>query len=148
MTTSVLAAKSPGPLAGVVNGPEDACLDWPLIGWRQVGDDVRRLRQRIFTAKEQDLRRVRSLQKLMLGSRSNALWSVRRVTEVNTGRKTAGVDGLIVVSQSQKAELAHAIRGSSARLTSLPVKRVYIPKAGGKQRPLGIPTDLANREVS
>jgi len=60
-------------------GSFDAPLDWSLIQWRRVEEDVLRLRQRIFTAAmEQDLRRVRSLQKLMLGSRSNALWSVRR----------------------------------------------------------------------
>jgi RNA-directed DNA polymerase len=52
------------------------------------------LRQRIFTASQAgDLKRVRSLQKLMLRSRSNTLVSVRRMTELNAGRRTAGVDG-------------------------------------------------------
>ena len=77
-----------------VNGPEDDVLDWDAVDWRQAEDDVRRLRQRIFTAsKAGDLKKVRNLQKLMLRSRANALLSVRRVTEVNAGRKTAGVDG-------------------------------------------------------
>jgi N-terminal domain of reverse transcriptase len=68
----------------VVNGPDDAVLDWDAVAWRRVEDDVRRLRQRIFTAsKAGDLRKVRNLQKLILRSRSNALLSVRRVTEVN-----------------------------------------------------------------
>ena len=50
---------------GVVNGPEDATLDWHAIDWRRVEADVRRLRQRIFTAsKAGDLKRVRNLQKL------------------------------------------------------------------------------------
>ena len=81
--------------AGVaVNGPEGAVLDWDAVGWRQVEDDVRRLRQRIFTAsKAGDLRRVRNLQKLMLRSRANTLLSVRRVTELNAGRCTAGGTG-------------------------------------------------------
>lgn len=49
----------------VVNGPDDAVLDWDAVAWRRVEDDVRRLRQRIFTAsKAGDLRKVRSLQKL------------------------------------------------------------------------------------
>lgn len=78
--------------AVVVNGPEDDVLDWHQVDWERVEDDVRRLRQRIFTAsKAGDLKRARSLQKLMLRSRANALLSVRRVTEVNAGRKTAGV---------------------------------------------------------
>jgi RNA-directed DNA polymerase len=62
----------------VVNGPEDDDLDWLSIDWQQAEDDVRRLRQRIFTASRAgDLRLVRNLQKLMLRSRANALVSVR-----------------------------------------------------------------------
>ncbi len=49
---------------GMVNGPEDEPLDWHAIDWRAVEEDVRRLRQRIFTASQVgDLKRVRSLQK-------------------------------------------------------------------------------------
>ena len=82
----------------VVNGPEGA-LDWRSIDWPRVDSDVQRLRQRIFTASQAgDLGKVRNLQKLMLRSRANTLVSVRRVTEVNAGRKTAGVDGKVVVT--------------------------------------------------
>jgi RNA-directed DNA polymerase len=151
MTTGALADSSADSPTVLVNGPEDGFVGWASIDWRRVEDDVRRLRQRIFTAaREKDLGKVRSLQKLMLRSRSNALLSVRRVTEVNAGRATAGVDGVVVVSDTQKAELAEAIRGVTSRLTPLPVKRVYIPKAGGKQRPLGIPViaDRARQAVT
>ena len=90
-----------------MNGPEDDPLDWDAIDWRTVEDDVRRLRQRIFTASQAgDLKRVRNLQKLMLRSRANTLVSVRRVTEINAGRKTAGVDGKVVLLPQAKAELA------------------------------------------
>ena len=65
-----------------VNGPEGDVVDWDAVDWRRVEDDVRRLRQRIFTATQAgDLKKVRNLQKLMLRSRANALCSVRRVTE-------------------------------------------------------------------
>ena len=86
-----------------VNGPEDASFDWRQVDWRRVEDEVRRLRQRIFTAsKAGDLARVRQLQKLMLRSRANTLVSVRRVTERNAGRLTAGVDGEVVLTPRQK----------------------------------------------
>ena len=86
-------------LAVVVSGPEDDAARWRQIDWRRAEADVRRLRQRIFTAsKAGDLPRVRRLQKLMLRSRANTLVSVRRVTERNAGRLTAGVDGELVLS--------------------------------------------------
>ena len=96
----------------VVNGPED---DVTSTGCRSTGtdveDDVRRLRQRIFTASRAgDLKKVRNLQKLMLRSRANALVSVRRVTERNAGRKTAGVDGTVVVTAPGKAVLADSVQ--------------------------------------
>src|SRR4051794_35779987 len=88
----------------MVNGPEGEVLGWDAVDWRQAEGDVRRLRQRIFTAsKAGDLKKVRNLQKLMLRSRANALLSVRRVTELNAGRKTAGGDGRIVLADWEKS---------------------------------------------
>src|SRR6266702_6022919 len=130
---------------GVVNGPEDATFDWHQIDWRQAEASVRRLRQRIFTASQAgDLKRVRSLQKLMLRSRANTLVSVRRVTERNAGRLTAGMDGEVVLTPEAKARLADRIQHPVEPFKALPVRRVYIPKRGssGKRRPLGIPVIL------
>ena len=89
--------------ARIVNGPEDqprdAPVQWDTIDWRAQEEQVRRLRQRIFTAaQEQDWPQVRNLQKLMLRSRANTLVSVRQVTQRNTGRKTAGIDGEVALT--------------------------------------------------
>jgi RNA-directed DNA polymerase len=131
---------------GAVNGPEDESLDWSRIGWDAVEAQVRRLRQRIFTASQEgDLAKVRNLQKLMLRSRANTLLSVRRVTEVNAGRKTAGIDETALLPE-QKAELASWVQTAGSSWPARPVKRVFIPKATGKLRPLGIPV-IADRAL-
>jgi RNA-directed DNA polymerase len=128
-----------------VNGPEDVGYDWDAIDWRSQEDNVRRLRQRIFKAtREGDLKRVRNLQKLMLRSHSNTLCSVRQVTQRNAGRKTAGIDGQVVLTSHERAELARRLQCHARPWSASPVKRVYIPKANGKQRPLGIPV-IADR---
>ncbi len=140
LTDKLDAAGAP---AFVVSGPEDAVLGWELIDWRTVEHNVRRMRQRIFTAaKAGDLKRVRRLQRLMLRSRSNTLLSVRRVTERNAGRLTAGVDGEVVLTPKARMDLANRIDRSTKLFVALPVRRVFIPKAGGKRRPLGIPVIL------
>jgi RNA-directed DNA polymerase len=131
----------------VVNGPEDEPVEWDAVDWRAAEQDVRRLRQRIFAAtRVGDLKRVRNLQKLILRSRANALISVRRVTEVNAGRKTAGVDGQVVVMDQHKAELADWVQRRARPWSPRPVKRVYVAKSNGRRRPIGIPV-IADRAL-
>src|SRR5205823_3423940 len=122
-----------------VNGTNRS-TDWKSVNWRKANRQVRNLRQRIFKAAQaKDWKKVQSLQKLMLRSYSNTLVSVRRVTQDNKGKRTHGVDGVKVLTPEERGRLTDQIRAFTPWRVR-PALRVYIPKANGKQRPLGIPT--------
>jgi retron-type reverse transcriptase len=115
-------------------------LDWGRINWRQIEQSVRRLQQRIFMAKVRgDRQRMESLQRLLASSWSAKLLAVRQVAQENDGRKTPGIDGVVSTTDEDRVSLLQdglRLRG----YCPLPVRRVFIPKANGKLRPLGIPT--------
>jgi len=114
--------------------------DWRVVNWQQANKTVRNLRERIFKAEQEgNYRKVRNLQKLMLRSRSNILVSVRRVTQINAGKKTPGVDKITVKTPEARSKLVDELATGTPWKAS-PTRRIYIPKANGKQRPLGIPT--------
>src|SRR6478735_7364597 len=91
------------------NGTEKQ-TDWNAIDWRKANRTVRNLRQRIFrAAQEGNLKKVRSLQKLMLKSYSNRLVSVRRVTQIKAGKNTPGVDKLVVKTPAARGRMVDTL---------------------------------------
>lgn len=113
-------------------------MTWHDVEWAKVHRVVRRLQVRIVKAVQKgDWRKARRLQRLLTRSFSGRACAVRRVIG-NQGKKTPGVDGETWNTPESKTRAVLSLRKKGYK--PLPLRRVYIPKANGKQRPLGIPT--------
>ncbi|MAM85961.1 MAG: group II intron reverse transcriptase/maturase [unclassified Hahellaceae] len=113
---------------------------WHSIDWATNHRRVRELQVRIAKAtREGRWRRARALQRMLTRSFSARVLAVKRVTE-NRGRRTAGVDGETWETPTSKWLAVIRLRCKGYKPRAL--RRMYIPKANGEMRPLGIPTML------
>lgn len=111
---------------------------WNSLPWKTTERKVFKLQKRIYQASRRgEAGRVHRLQRLLVNSRSARLLAVRRVTQDNQGKKTAGIDGVKSLPAQARLQLAeHLTINEQAQ----PVRRILIPKANSEElRPLGIP---------
>jgi RNA-directed DNA polymerase len=84
--------------------------EWNTIGWKKIQRNVFKLQKRIYQAEKRgDTKTVRNLQKLLLKSKSAKRLAVRKVTQENQGKNTAGIDGVKVLTAPQRMMLSQKL---------------------------------------
>ena len=118
---------------------------WKNLPWKKFRKDLFRLQRRVFKAvRAGNKRKARFLQKLILKSRAARLLAIRQVTQLNAGKKTAGIDGKKALDFKERFELEELLKASGNNWKHQGLRAIPIPKKDGSTRMLKIPT-IADR---
>lgn len=114
---------------------------WKALPWKQFRKDTFRLQKRIYEAsRNNDIARVLYLQKLLFRSHGARMLAIRQVTQLNSGKNTAGIDGISSITTKQRFLLEQELLREGMKWKHMGVRRLNIPKPDGTIRPLKIPT--------
>jgi hypothetical protein len=124
---------------------DNSSESWKTLPWKKFRRNLFRLQKRVYKAIQVgDKRKAKSLQKLILKSTAARLLAVRQVTQLNVGKKTAGVDGKASLSFEERFALSEQLKQPINTWKHKPLREIPIPKKDGKTRILKVPT-IADR---
>ena len=129
----------------MVSHSNNASEQWINLPWKKFRRDLFRLQKRVFKAVSVgDKRKARSLQKLILKSKAARYLAIRQVTQLNVGKKTAGVDGLASLTFEERLKLSDELDDNVNSWKHNKLRKIPIPKKDGTKRILKVPT-IADR---
>ena len=115
--------------------------DWKQIDWKQLQKIMFRLQTRIFKAvSEGDKARAKRLQKLLISSYAARMLAIRQVTQLNRGKKTAGIDGKTALTFKERFQLETILKKNAKKWKHQKLREIPIPKRDGSTRILKVPT--------
>lgn len=114
---------------------------WKNLPWKKFRKDLFRLQKRVWKAvRDGDMQKAKSLQKLILRSQAARFLAIRQVTQLNAGKKTAGIDGKTAFNFKERFELEEKLRLETNNWKHKGLREIPIPKKDGTKRILKIPT--------
>jgi RNA-directed DNA polymerase len=130
----------------MIRHSQEASESWKSLPWKKFRCNLFRLQKRVFKAVQAgDKRKAMSLQKLILKSTAAKLLAIRQVTQLNAGKKTAGIDGKKSLTFKERLSLLELLKAESNNWKHQKLRVIPIPKKDGKTtRLLKIPT-IADR---
>jgi len=129
----------------MIRHSSNASESWKKLPWKQFRRNLFRLQQRVYKAiRANNRRKAKLLQKLILRSYAARMLAIRQVTQLNAGKKTAGVDGKASLTIQERLNLSEELKRHSNHWEHQRLREIPIPKKDGKTRLLKVPT-LADR---
>ena len=114
---------------------------WINLPWKQFRKDLFRLQRRTYKAvREGDTAKAQSLQKLIMRSVAARFLAIRQVTQLNNGKKTAGIDGKLALDFKDRFELEQKLKTQASNWKHQGLRSISIPKKDGSKRILKVPT--------